>query len=78
MSLPPFLREKQQTGVSVQYRKPDSGESDSSGLDACGQDLLRAIENKDFKAIGEALKAAFAICDSEPHNEGEHLNSEEE
>ena len=42
-------------------------------IDAIAQELIEGVANHDVKAVAEALKAAFAIFDSEPHIEGEHL-----
>lgn len=67
MSMPPYLRERRPAGGgSVEYRKPDDKESKLSDIEVCGQDLLRAIEEKNFKGIASALKAAFDICYSDP------------
>jgi hypothetical protein len=75
----PFLAKKRQVGVIVESRKPDgdvkeqSQESEENqGLEACAQDLLSAIERKDARALANAIKAAFEICESYPHEEGEH------
>jgi hypothetical protein len=69
----PWLKPKPQTGVIVSTRKSDGSqeeEQDSDeGLHACAEDLMRAIAAKDPAGIASALKAAFAICDSEPHEE---------
>lgn len=73
--LPILNKKKSQTGVIVQQRAPDSkpeqNQEDSSGLEIAAKDLLNAVEAKDIKGIAEALKAAFQIADSEPHEEGE-------
>lgn len=47
-------------------------------LEACADDIIRAINSKDSKMLAEAIKAAFEICDSEPHEEGPHTNESEE
>lgn len=41
-------------------------------LSACAEDLIDAIHSKDPQAVAHALEAAFQICDSQPHEEGEH------
>ena len=46
----------------------------SEGLDSACAELLSAIESKDAVALGSALKSAFAILDSEPHEEGAHTD----
>lgn len=78
----PFLnnKKKQSTGLIISERKPDVMNEDMDQdvpLEACGADLLSAIESKDHKAIAAALRAAFEIMDSEPHTEGPHLNEDE-
>lgn len=77
----PFLKSKPQVaGIMTIERKPDeSAESqEDSGLMSAAKDLLSAIESKDHKAIAMAIKAAFTILDSEPHDEGEHTNENEQ
>lgn len=79
MPLLPFLKNKRkETGVIVQQRSPDmpEQESDDNGLEAAAQDILSAISSNDSKALAMAIKAAFEICDSEPHVEGEHIEQE--
>jgi len=73
------LKRKNETtspGVIVQNRTPDKPDEnqDDTGIHACAQDLLSAIESKDVKGIADALKAAFEIADSAPHKEGPHTN----
>lgn len=82
MPLLPFLKNKQknQTGVIVQERAPDAPAEDSgddSALHAAAQDILRAISDNDYQHLALAIRAAFDICDSQPHEEGPHLNEEE-
>ncbi len=51
----------------------DMGPSDpDEGLRSATEELFAAFEKKDVDAGMRALKAAFQICDSEPHEEGEH------
>lgn len=81
----PFLKLKKQTGgVIVENRTPehesddkDDFELDSLALEECAKDLIQAIERKDSKAAASAIKAAFEILDSQPHEEGPHLNESE-
>jgi len=74
----PFLTKKTpQVGVIVKQRAPDAkpekeGKEDDSGIEACAEDLINAIHAKDVKAAAEAIKSAFEILDSEPHEEGSH------
>lgn len=73
----PFLKKKE-ASVSVpsevQLRESDSEEdSDYDSLEAAAEDLTHAIASKDLKGVAAALRAAFQILDSEPHEEGEHI-----
>lgn len=82
-----FLKRSKEGGISsalMARRKPEGGieapsdespaEDGSESLHSASADLLAAFHAKDVKAISAALKAAFEICDSEPHEEGEHIN----
>lgn len=60
-------------------RKSDGGmelshpfDEDVHGLVVASEDLTRAIHSKDINAVASALRAAFEILDSEPHDEGPH------
>lgn len=70
----PFLKKKDEGAMSAPVdaveRKPDH-EVDFDSVEAAAQDLLDAIEKKDTAAMAIALRAAFELCDSEPHEEGE-------
>jgi hypothetical protein len=88
MSLP-FLRKKQVAGLIMAKRNPDGSKTETgneqdnqddsgSSMHSAASDLIKAIESKDISAVAAALKAAFQIADSEPHDEGEHLNEEQE
>lgn len=77
----PFLKPKNQSvaGLIIKTRASDSpeapeqDENDKSGaIEACSQALITAVHAKDVKAVSEALKDAFEILDSMPHEEGEH------
>lgn len=53
--------------------EPDGDETGGDdGLQMAAQDLMSAIDAKDPAAVAEALRAAFALVDAEPHEEGEH------
>ncbi len=80
----PFLRPRHQVGLIVSKMSPE-GQTESNieghkdaGLEAAATDLMRAFEAKDSKKIASALRAAFQILDSEPHEEGSHLDEENE
>ena len=88
MATLPFLRKKHSgaAGLSIEYRKPDpEGEghndredNDDEGLHACAQDIIECVSSGDKVGLAKALKAAFEICDAEPHEEGEHTNEPQE
>lgn len=88
MSTLPFLRKKHSgnASLSIEYRKPDAeGEghhdkepNDDNGLHACAEDIIRCVNEGDKAGLAKALKAAFEICDSQPHEEGQHTNEPEE
>lgn len=83
----PFLKNKKAAGLILSPVKPQGSprpdgrfidiyseeSNENNGLVSCAQDLLKAIEMKDPKAMADAMKAAFQILDSEPHVEGPHL-----
>lgn len=78
----PFLKpRKQSDGIATVYRAPDEGkpeDSSSDGLEIAMEDLSKAHDAKDYKAMAEAFKAAFDICEAAPHHEGPHLEDSEE
>lgn len=77
----PFLKKKSQVGVIVTTRPSDESKQDESHesdpIEYCAEDLMNAVHNKDKKAVAEAIRSAFDILESEPHNEAEHTESEE-
>lgn len=78
----PFLAPKKQAGVIIAKRVGDKTEVESEegehapGLMASAEDLISAVHAKDAKAVASAIKAAFEVCDSEPHEEGPHIEAE--
>jgi len=74
----PFLPKKQGmvSGLIIKNRKPDKPEENQEDKDAsihaCAQDLIDAVHNKDVKGVAEAMRSAFEILDSQPHEEGPH------
>lgn len=72
----PFMKRDKEGSASMpadsKMRKPDDGEA-YDVMHSAAQDLLSAIESKSVKGIAEALRAAFDLADSEPHEEGEHI-----
>lgn len=80
----PFLRPKAVGAVITTVRKPDGQseieqpEDDSAGLNAAAADLIRAVHAKDEAAVAAAMRAAFEIMESQPHEEGPHIDEEME
>ena len=84
----PFLQPKRITSIIVQRAnksnlhdvKPEheiEKDEEHLGLEACAEDLLKAIDERSIMGIKKALKNAFEILDSEPHVEGPHIEEEE-
>jgi len=77
----PFLKRKDGTatgGILVKNRAPDEHKEEdkddpSAAHEACAKALLTAINSSDIKGIADALYDAFTLMDSEPHEEGEHV-----
>lgn len=73
----PFLKLKKESAASGPIesveRKPDEGSEDYDVLESAAEDLCHAIESKDYKAVAAALRAAFELVDSQPHEEGPHI-----
>lgn len=57
--------------MNSEVEAPDS-EMDE-GLKEAAEDILRAINSKSAMDLAKAIKSAFEICDSYPHEEGEHI-----
>lgn len=75
----PFLKQKQEgvATLTVKTRQPDetSEESDhDAAIHACAVELISAVHAHDTKGAAEALRSAFEILDSMPHEEGEHTS----
>ena len=80
----PFLKiRKNDGGIATQIRNPDEDKAEPShdgmqGVEVAMKELCDAMEAKDHKKMAIALKDAFEILDSMPHDEGEHTNEESE
>lgn len=61
--------------INSEVEAPDSNLNPA--LKAAAEDVLRAIDTKSPIDLAKALKAAFDICDSEPHEEGPHINEDQ-
>ena len=79
MSLP-FLKPEKMASIIVANRKKDGSiqTSHEQGeqkpeLMSAAEDLIRAVHAKEASKVASALKAAFDLCDAEPHEEGEHV-----
>lgn len=71
----PFLKkDRGNAGIATEYRKPDQPEEakDDDGLESCAADLMRSLNENNTKGIAAALRAAFEILDSQPHEEFDH------
>lgn len=70
-----FLKNKEASAsspIESVERKPDEG-AEYDVLESAAEDLCHAIKAEDYKAVAAALRAAFELCESEPHEEGEHI-----
>ncbi len=71
----PFLKHNQEASTSEPVepvkRKPDE-DADYDMLESAAEDLKQALDEGNVKAIASALRAAFELCDSQPHEEGPH------
>lgn len=80
----PYLKAKRQPGLIIATRKADGGKiengmegEEDQGLMACAEDLIRAIHAKDAQAVAGAFKAAFELCETQPHDEYNHEEDEQ-
>ncbi len=70
----PFLKHRPSAGVIVEQRSNtgsavESPEDKDSSINACAADLIRAVHAKDEAGVASAIRAAFEIMESEPHEE---------
>ena len=74
----PFLRKKHEAGVIVKYRNPDEAsadqpvspeEQDDAALETCADEILKAVASNDKRALAAAIRSAFTVLESEPHEE---------
>jgi hypothetical protein len=77
----PFLAKKNQqaAGIIIKTRQPDepeaSSDSSSEAIEACAQDLINAVHAHNIKGVADAMKSAFDILESMPHEENEESAS---
>jgi hypothetical protein len=76
----PWLKNKQGMSSGISIKQRDSGqqlnekpEDKDASIHACAKDLIDAVHSQDTKAAAEAIRSAFEILDSEPHEEGPHI-----
>jgi hypothetical protein len=72
MPMLPFLQNKRLVGsIMESVKKPEAPEEleISEELKAAAEDLMNAIHSKKVNEVAKALKAAFLILESEPHEE---------
>lgn len=85
----PFLEPKKISSVILARRgktpnvsvapEVEAGESKiDPALKSVAEDLLRGMETKSVIEVAKALQAAHDICDQYDHEEGPHLNEEDE
>ena len=72
----PFQKNKtgQVAGIIMKTRSPDEDKEpndDSAAIDACAKDLIEAVHSRDTKRVAEAIKSAFEILESMPHEESD-------
>lgn len=79
----PFLKKKNETGISgvmIKHRTPDEKPEETTeddkdaAIHACAQDLIDAVHAQDVKGAAEAIRSAFEILESMPHEEAEHTS----
>lgn len=77
----PFLNKNKNQGVAgliIKQRTPDEKPQENqeddqdAAINACAQDLISAVHARDVKAVAEAMRSAFDILESMPHEEMEH------
>lgn len=68
----PFLKKSQESTAAPSEPVMREHDDEFDSMEVAAQDVLHAVESKNAKALASALRAAFELCDSEPHNEGPH------
>ena len=74
----PFLKNKHEGSISEtpdhikREHDEDSQEAEYDMLESAAEDLISAVHSKDVKAVCSALRAAFEMMESQPHEEGPH------
>jgi hypothetical protein len=52
--------------------KDENKDSQAMAIEACAEDLIKAVHSRDVKAAAQAMRDAFDILESMPHEEIEH------
>lgn len=85
----PFLDKKKDLGVIIARlgkRDLDDTRPEVSGpdeepidpmLEMAAEEVLRALDDRSPSRLARALKSAFEFCDSQPHEEGPHIEGDE-
>lgn len=71
----PFLKSKQDVSGASDSSPIIREHDDDSNFDAVElvvEDMHQALQSKNYKAAAKALRSAYQILDSEPHEEGPH------
>ena len=71
----PFLKKNKEASVAMpvdHVKRESDHEVVYDSLHSAAEDLMHAVHGRDVKNIAEALRAAFQICEAEPHAEGPH------
>lgn len=70
------MKNKSIAGLIISQRKPDgeispshSEDNPDQGLEACAEDLIRAVHAKDSRGVVAALRAAWEMMDSPQDDE---------
>lgn len=83
----PFMKKNKDASVAgliIKMRKPDEKApsdqeepKDDSAIHECAAELIRAVHAQDPKGVANALKDAFDILDSQPHEEAQSNEPQE-
>ena len=69
----PFRKRQDEASASAPVesieRTPDEGAEEFDSMESAAQDLCDAVHSKDIKAVAAALRAAFELMESQPHEE---------
>lgn len=76
----PFIKRKEASvaGLIIKNRAPDEkpaedqSDDPAAAIESCAEELIRAVHARDVKAVSAAIKDAFDILESMPHDENEN------